>query len=63
MWDMHDRTTEEQARKNRDFSNGKSTSVEDTAPLNDDYDVAIRLAGNGVVYDFARPNNTTVGSS
>ena len=61
-WCLHDRTTEEQARKNRDRSNGKNTSVEDTAPLDDDYDVAIGLAGSGVVYDFARPNNSTVGS-
>ena len=61
MWCLHDRTTEEQARKNRDLSNGKNTSVEDTAPLDDDYDVAIGLAGSGVVYDLARPHNATVG--
>jgi len=63
MWSMHDITTEEQARKNRESSNGKNTSVEDTTSFDDDYDVNIRLAGSGVVYDFARPNNTTVGSS
>ncbi len=63
MWSMHDITTEEQARNNRESSNGKNTSVEDTTSLDDDYDVNIRLAGSGVVYDFARPNNTTVGSS
>lgn len=62
MWCLHDRTTEEQARKNRDLSNGKNTGVEDTTPLDDDYDVAIGLAGSGVVYDLARPHNTTVGS-
>ena len=54
MWSMHDHTTEEQARKNRGRSNdGKITQVEDTAPLDDDYDVNIRLAGSGVVYDPA----------
>ena len=63
MWNMHDRTTEEQARINRGRSNnGKTTQVEDTAPLDDDYDVNIRLAGSGVVYDPARPDNTTVRS-
>lgn len=56
MWNMHDRTTEEQARINRGRSNnGKTTQVEDTTPLDDDYDVLIRLAGSGVVYDIARP--------
>ena len=61
MWSMHDITTEEQARNNRESSNGKNTSVEDTAPLDDDYDVAIGLAGSRVVYDLARPHNATVG--
>ena len=51
MWQAHNRTTEEQARKNRDNSNGKSSSVETAPPLDDDYDVNIRLAGSGVVYD------------
>ena len=64
MWSMHDHTTEEQARKNRGRSNdGKITQVEDTAPLDDDYDVNIRLAGSGVVYDATRPNQRTGGSS
>ena len=63
MWSMHDITTEEQARNNRESSNGKNTSVEDTTSLDDDYDVNIRLAGSGVVYDTARPNDTTVGTS
>ena len=64
MWSMHDRTTEEQARKNRGRSNnGKITQVEDTAPLDDDYDVNIRLAGSGVVYDATRPDQRTGGSS
>ena len=63
MWNMHDRTIEEQARINRGRSNdGKTTQVEDTAPLDDAYDVNIRLAGSGVVYDVTRPNNTAVSS-
>ena len=61
---MHDRTTEEQARKNRGRSNnGKITQMEDTAPLDDDYDVNIRLAGSGVVYDATRPDQRTSRSS
>ena len=64
MWSMHERTTEEQARKNSGRSdNGKITQVEDTAPLDDDYDVNIRLAGSGVVYDATRPNQRTGRSS
>ena len=64
MWSMHERTTEEQARKNSGRSdNGKITQVEDTAPLDDDYDVNIRLAGSGVVYDATRPDQRTGGSS
>ena len=57
---MHDRTTEEQARINRGRSNnGKTTQVEDTTPLDDDYDVLIRLAGSGVVYDTTGSNSGT----
>ena len=41
MWDMHDHTTEEQARKNRDSSNGKSFSVEDTTTSDDVNDVRV----------------------
>ena len=64
MWNMHGRTTEEQARINRGRSNdGKTTQVEDTAPLDDAYDVNIRLAGSGVVYDATFPNSRTSGSS
>jgi len=37
--------------------------VEDTTPLDDDYDVNIRLAGSGMVYDFTKSNNGTVGAS
>ena len=63
MWDMHNTTTEEQARINRDSRNGKNTSLEVTSPLDDDYDVHIGLAGSGVVYATARPDNTTVSTS
>jgi len=64
MWSLHERTIEEQARKNRGRSNdGKNTQVEDTAPLDDAYDVAIGLAGSGVVYDSTFPKPRTGGSS
>ena len=63
MWDMHNTTTEEQARINRDSRNGKNTSLEVTSPLDDDYDVNIGLAGSGVVYDSTGPDDTTVGTS
>ena len=57
---MHNRTTEEQARKNRGRSNnGKIVEVEDTTTSDDAWDVLIRLAGSGVVYDTARPNKST----
>ncbi len=60
MWHMHDRTTPEQAEINRGRTNdGKISQVENTTPLDDDYDVLIRLAGSGVVYDPTRPNKST----
>ena len=63
MWDMHNRTTPEQARINRGRSyNGKISAVEDTSPLDDDYDVNIRLAGSGVVYDSVRSDASTGGT-
>jgi hypothetical protein len=57
MWCKDDVTTEEQAKKNHDSSNGKNFSLEATSPDNDDYDVNIRLAGSGVVYDASQPND------
>ena len=64
MWNMHDRTTEEQARINRGRSNnGKVSTVEDTSPLDDDWDVAIGLAGSGVVHVTTRPNEPTSSTS
>ena len=62
MWDMHDHTTEEQARKNRDSSNGKSFSVEDTTTTNDANDVHIGMESGGVVYDPSRPDKSTSGT-
>ena len=61
---MHDRTTEEQARKNRGRSNdGKISTVEDTAPSDDDWDVAIGLAGSGVVHVATGTNKPTSSTS
>jgi hypothetical protein len=62
MWDMHDHTTEEQARKNRDSSNGKSFSVENTTTSDDANDVNISMESSGVVYDTARPDKSTSGT-
>jgi len=63
MWSMHDTTTEEQARKNSGRpNNGKNAEVEDTTTSDDAWDVLIRLAGSGVVYDVTRPNKSTGGS-
>ncbi len=64
MWSMHERTTEEQARINRGRSNnGKISTVEDTSPSDDDWDVAIGLAGSGVVHVAARTNKSTSSTS
>ena len=60
MWNMHDITTEEQARRNRDRRNGKSAGVEATATTNDANDVNISVESGGVVYDTTRPDNTAV---
>ena len=59
-WGLHERTTEEQARINRGRSDdGKIPTVEDTAPSDDDWDVAIGLAGSGVVHGTTGPNKST----
>ena len=63
MWNMHDITTEEQARKNRESCNGKNTGVEDTSSSNDVNDVNISVESGGVVYDTARPDKSTSGTS
>ena len=61
---MHEKTTEEQARINRGRSNnGEIFTVEDTSPSDDDWDVAIGLAGSGVVYDSTFPKPRASGPS
>ena len=48
MWDMHNRTTPEQARINRGRSNnGKIPAVEDTAAPDDGNDVDLRVESGG----------------
>ena len=64
MWHMHDRTTAKQAEINRGrINDGKISQVEDTTPLDDDWDVNIRLAGSGVVHAVAGPNGTAGSTS
>ena len=64
MWSMHERTTEEQARKNRGRSDdGKNTEVEDTTTSDDAWDVLLRLASRGVVHVPARPDKPTSSTS
>ena len=59
-WGLHERTTEEQARINRGrHNNGTLSKMEDTTPSDDVWDVAVSLAGSGVVYDTTRPNKST----
>ena len=54
MWDMHNRTTPEQARINRGRSNnGKISAVEDTAAPDDGNDVNLGVESGGVVHDPA----------
>jgi hypothetical protein len=54
MWDMHNRTTPEQARINRGRSNnGKIPAVEDTAASDDDNDVDLGVESGGMVHDPA----------
>ena len=44
-------------------NNGAIPQVEDTPPLDDDYEVNIRLAGSGVVHASARSDKRTSRSS
>ena len=54
MWDMHNRTTPEQARINRGRSNnGKIPAVEDTAAPDDGNDVDLGVESGGMVHDPA----------
>lgn len=64
MWDMHSRTTPEQAEVNRGrANNGTLPQVEDTTPSNDDDDDAYVVARSGMVYDPARPHQRPSWSS
>jgi hypothetical protein len=63
MWDMHNRTTPEQARINRGRSNnGKIPAVEDTAAPDDDHDVDLRVESGGVVHDSAGSDTSAGGA-
>jgi len=63
MWDMSDRTTEEQARINRDrTNNGKISKVEDITSSYDADDVHISMARSGMVYAPAGSDDTAVGT-
>ena len=63
MWSMHNHTTKEQARKNRDNSNGKNFSMETITPPIDVNDVNLSVESGGVVYDTTRPDKSTSGTS
>ena len=63
MWDMHNRTTPEQARINRGRSNnGKIPAVEDTAASDDDHDVDLGVESGGMVHDPAGSDASTGGT-
>ena len=63
MWDMHNRTTPEQARINRGRSNnGKIPAVEDTAAPDDGNDVDLRVESGGVVHDSAGSDTSAGGT-
>ena len=63
MWCMRP-SSKEREMINRGRSNdGKNVEVENTSPCDDDWDVAIGLAGSGVVHGIARPYCSTGGSS
>ena len=62
IWNMHNRTTEEQARVNRGTNNnGEVLKVEDTSTPDDDWDVNIGLSGSGMVYELTKPFRRTGG--
>ena len=63
MWDMHNRTTPEQARINRGRSNnGKIPAVENTAAPDDDHDVDLGMESGRVVHDSAGSDAIAGGS-
>ena len=49
-------------KENGRTNDGKISQVEDTSPLDDDYDVNISLAGSGVVYDTSVPDSRAGGT-
>lgn len=64
MWDMHCRTTPEQARINRGrANNGTLPEVEDPTSFDDDHDDVYVVARSGMVYDPARPDQRPSWSS
>ena len=63
MWSMSNRTTEEQARRNRDRRNGKSAGVEAITTTNDANDVNISVESSRVVYDTGRSNESASSTS
>ena len=63
MWSMHNQTTEEQARRNRDRRNGKSAGVEAITTTNDANDVNISVESSRVVYDTGRSNESASSTS
>ena len=63
MSSMHNQITKKQAKENRDRRNGKSTGVEATTTTNDANDVRVSVASSGVVYDTARSDKSTSGTS
>ena len=44
-------------------NDGKISTVEDTTTSDDAWDVLLRLAGSGMVYDFGRPDKSTSSTS
>ena len=57
MWDMHNRTTPEQARKNRERR--ASTQVEAPTPLHDASDDSHVVESGVVVHDSSNPQPRT----
>ncbi len=60
---MSSLSKEQERETNGRSDDGKIPTLEDTTSLDDAWDVLIRLAGSGVVYDFARPNQPASSSS
>ena len=62
MWNMHDRTTPEQAEINRaKINNGKILSMENPAKTNDVVDDSDELSSGSVVYESRCRCNDSAG--